>query len=79
MAAVEREMGPIDMLCNNAGVSTMKALWDLTEADWDFNMDVNAKGVFLVTQAVLPGMMRRRRGRIVNTASMAGVPMRCRS
>ncbi len=72
VAAVEREMGPIDMLCNNAGVSTMKALWDLTEADWDFNMDVNAKGVFLVTQAVLPGMMRRRRGRIVNTASMAG-------
>jgi NAD(P)-dependent dehydrogenase (short-subunit alcohol dehydrogenase family) len=72
VAAIEREMSPLDILCNNAGVSTMKALWDLTEADWDFNMNVNAKGVFLVTQAALPGMMQRRRGTIVNTASMAG-------
>jgi NAD(P)-dependent dehydrogenase (short-subunit alcohol dehydrogenase family) len=72
VAATERQLGPLDILCNNAGVSTMKPLWELTERDWDFNMDVNAKGVFLVTQAVLPGMMERRTGCIVNTASMAG-------
>jgi NAD(P)-dependent dehydrogenase (short-subunit alcohol dehydrogenase family) len=69
---VEHELGPIDILVNNAGVSTMAPVWELTVRDWDFNFDVNAKGVFLVTQAVLPGMMERRRGSIVNTASMAG-------
>lgn len=69
---VEREIGPIDILANNAGVSTMAPIWELSESEWDFNFDVNAKGVFLVTQAVLPGMMERRRGSIVNTASMAG-------
>lgn len=69
---VEREIGPIEILANNAGVSTMSPIWELSEEEWDFNFDVNAKGVFLVTQAVLPGMMTRRRGSIVNTASMAG-------
>ncbi|MGD9710902.1 MAG: SDR family NAD(P)-dependent oxidoreductase [Thermomicrobiales bacterium] len=71
-AAVEKEMGPIDILANNAGVSTMNHVWELTEKEWDFNFDVNAKGVFLVTRAVIPAMMERRRGAIVNTASMAG-------
>lgn len=72
VAAVEASLGPLDILCNNAGVSTMRPLWELSERDWDFNMNVNAKGVFLVTQAALPGMMARRSGCIVNTASMAG-------
>src|SRR6187401_1551162 len=71
-AAVESDMGPIDVLCNNAGVSTMNHVWKLTEKEWEFNFDVNAKGVFLVTRAVIPAMMKRRRGVIVNTASMAG-------
>ncbi len=71
-AAVGAELGPIDILCNNAGVSTMNNVWALTEKEWDFNFDVNAKGVFLVTRAVIPAMMERRRGVIVNTASMAG-------
>jgi NAD(P)-dependent dehydrogenase (short-subunit alcohol dehydrogenase family) len=70
--AVESDLGPIDILANNAGVASMKYVWDLTEEDWDFNFDVNAKGVFLVTSAVIPGMMARKRGSIVNTASMAG-------
>lgn len=69
---ITRDLGPIEILANNAGVSTMKPLWELTERDWDFNFDVNAKGVFLVTKAVIPGMMERGRGSIVNTASMAG-------
>ncbi len=72
VAAVEQDLGPLSILVNNAGVSTMRPVWDLTEEDWDFNMDVNAKGVFLVTRAALPGMMARRSGCIVNTASMAG-------
>lgn len=68
--------GPIDLLINNAGVSTMNRLVDLTEKDWDFNMDVNAKGVFLVTQAVARRMLktasRGENRKIVNVASMAG-------
>ncbi|MCC6943500.1 MAG: SDR family oxidoreductase [Thermomicrobiales bacterium] len=71
-AAVESDMGPIDVLVNNAGVSTMNHVWALTEKEWDFNFAVNAKGVFLVTRAVIPAMMERKRGVIVNTASMAG-------
>jgi NAD(P)-dependent dehydrogenase (short-subunit alcohol dehydrogenase family) len=69
---VETSLGPLDILINNAGVSTMNRIEDLTLEEWDFNFDVNAKGVFLVTRAALPGMMARRAGCIVNTASMAG-------
>ena len=72
VAGVEDALGPLDILCNNAGVSTMNRIEDLTLEEWDFNLDVNAKGVFFVTQAALPGMMARRSGCIVNTASMAG-------
>src|SRR5690606_9895099 len=72
VAAAEAALGPLDILCNNAGVSTMNRIVDLTEKEWDFNFDVNAKGVFLVTQAAAPGMIARNSGCIVNTASMAG-------
>jgi len=68
--------GRIDFLINNAGVSTMNRLVDLTEKDWDYNMDVNAKGVFLVTCAALRKMVNFDYGsetpKIVNIASMAG-------
>lgn len=68
--------GPVSFLINNAGVSTMNHIWDLTEKDWDFNMDVNAKGVFLVTVSALRKMLKHDYGaekpKIVNTASMAG-------
>jgi NAD(P)-dependent dehydrogenase (short-subunit alcohol dehydrogenase family) len=72
VAAAEANLGPLDILVNNAGVSTMNRIQDLTEEEWDFNFAVNAKGVFLVTRAALPGMIERRAGCIVNTASMAG-------
>jgi NAD(P)-dependent dehydrogenase (short-subunit alcohol dehydrogenase family) len=69
-------LGPVDLLVNNAGVSTMKRLVDLTEHDWDYNMDVNAKGVFLVTAAMVRKMIGHDYGshkpKIVNVASMAG-------
>jgi meso-butanediol dehydrogenase / (S,S)-butanediol dehydrogenase / diacetyl reductase len=68
--------GRFDFLINNAGVSTMNRLVDLTERDWDFNMDVNAKGVFLVTVAAVRRMICEEYGRekpkIVNVASAAG-------
>jgi NAD(P)-dependent dehydrogenase (short-subunit alcohol dehydrogenase family) len=67
-----KQYGGIDILINNAGVSTMNAIEHLTVKEWDFNFDVNIKGVFLCTQAVIPYMRNKRAGKIVNTASMAG-------
>ncbi len=64
--------GHIDVLVNNAGVSTMNYFWELSEEEWDFNMNVNAKGVWLVSKHVVPSMIKRRKGVIVNIASMAG-------
>ena len=69
---------PITDWLNNAGVSTMQTLQNLSDHDWSFNLDVNLGGTFLCTRAVLPRMIQRLSGRIVNTASMAalkGVPL----
>jgi NAD(P)-dependent dehydrogenase (short-subunit alcohol dehydrogenase family) len=66
------DLGAIDVMCNNAGVITMRSTIELTEEDWDLNMDTNAKGVFLGTRAVLGHMLERKSGAIVNTASQAG-------
>jgi meso-butanediol dehydrogenase / (S,S)-butanediol dehydrogenase / diacetyl reductase len=71
--AITAELGPLDTWHNNAGVSTMRPFLDLTEADWDVNMDVNAKGVFNCSQAVARHLIGQGRGgKIINTASMAG-------
>ncbi len=79
VAQVVSQWGRIDIWCNNAGVSSMKPFVDLTEDDWDFNMDINAKGAFLCSQVVARQMMKQApdphsglRGKIINTASMAG-------
>ena len=71
MAAVERELGPVDVLVNNAGVGLIRGVDDLTEADFDLTIAVNLKSVFLCTQAVMPGMRARKWGRIVNISSGA--------
>ena len=63
--------GPIDILINNAGISRPQPIEEITERDWDELIDVNLKSVFLVTQAVLPGMRARQWGRIVNLSSVA--------
>jgi meso-butanediol dehydrogenase/(S,S)-butanediol dehydrogenase/diacetyl reductase len=76
--AVER-FGKLDIAVNNAGVSTMNWAVDLTEEEWDFNMDVNAKGVFFCCQAQVKQFIRQGGGgKIVNVASVAakrGVPL----
>src|SRR5215213_1677430 len=69
--AAEAELGPVDLLVNNAGVAIPRDLDDLTEADFDRTLAVNLKGAFLCTRAVLPGMRARRWGRIVNISSGA--------
>jgi meso-butanediol dehydrogenase / (S,S)-butanediol dehydrogenase / diacetyl reductase len=77
--AAEAALGPLDLVCANAGVSTMQRVQDLTEQEWDFNMAVNAKGVFLTNRAMLRRWLARgTKGTIVNTASLAakvGAPL----
>jgi meso-butanediol dehydrogenase / (S,S)-butanediol dehydrogenase / diacetyl reductase len=70
--AVLVRRGHIDVLVNAAGVSTMAPVVELTEEAWDHTFDVNTKGVFLTTRAVLPSMIDRGSGSIVNLASAAG-------
>jgi len=72
-AAAMKQFGKIDILVNNAGVIRQARFPDeLTEDIWDFEMNVNAKGNYLVTQAVLPHMIAARYGKIVNASSICG-------
>jgi NAD(P)-dependent dehydrogenase (short-subunit alcohol dehydrogenase family) len=74
--AIERDAGaPIDILVNNAGIGQVVPLALMEEEDWDQMMDTHVKGAFLVTQAVLRGMVRLKRGRILNIGSLAGTKM----
>ncbi len=72
VAEATRKQGSIDVLVNNAGVLSLSRLDDLDEKTWDLHFDVNAKGILLCTNAVLPQMKARQSGRIVNIASLAG-------
>src|SRR5215470_5543206 len=66
-------LGGLDIVCANAGISTMNRVADLTEAEWDANMAVNAKGIFLTNRAAVRRWQKANApGVIVNTASMAG-------
>ena len=82
VAHAETEVGPIDVLINNSGVSTTQRLQDVLEADYDFIFNTNVKGAFFVAQEVGKRMLARARGtapggfagaRIINIASMAGL------
>jgi len=71
VAEVERGLGPVDVLVNNAGIGLVRTVDDLSEADFDTTIAVNLKSVFLCTQAVVGGMRARKWGRIVNISSGA--------
>ncbi len=82
VAHAETEVGSIDILVNNSGVSTTQKLQDVSSADFDFMFDTNVKGAFFVAQEVGKRMLARAQGsapgsftggRIVNVASMAGI------
>jgi 3-oxoacyl-[acyl-carrier protein] reductase len=68
---VGADLGPIDILINNAGIALIRGIDDLTEADFDQIISVNLKSVFLCTRAVLPHMRAQAWGRIVNVSSGA--------
>jgi NAD(P)-dependent dehydrogenase (short-subunit alcohol dehydrogenase family) len=71
---LRHELGPVDLLVNNAGVSGPVGLaWDVLEEDWWRTVEINLRSVTLCSRMVLPEMVTRRRGRIVNVTSQAGV------
>jgi len=72
IARTMKAFGRIDLLVNNAGVWKRGAIGSMTEAQWDETINVNLKGIFLFTNAVVPIMRKQRGGKIVNVASTAG-------
>jgi NAD(P)-dependent dehydrogenase (short-subunit alcohol dehydrogenase family) len=73
VAALTEAHGPANVLFNHAGTIVIKPFLDTTEADWDFLFDVNVKSMYLVTRAVLPGMLAQGKGSIVCTSSISAV------
>jgi 3-oxoacyl-[acyl-carrier protein] reductase len=71
VAAVEAGLGPVDVLVNNAGKVTVETIDQMSETSWNESIQVNLSSVFLMTQAVLPGMRARQWGRIINLTSVA--------
>ena len=69
---VTEALGEIEILVNNAGVGVFGPAHERTDQEWDTVLDTNLKGVFLVSRAVAPQMIRRRSGHIINISSLAG-------
>jgi NAD(P)-dependent dehydrogenase (short-subunit alcohol dehydrogenase family) len=74
VAEVERGLGPIDLLVNNAGIAgwEVEPAWEADPEDWWRVFETNVLGAYLVARAVIPGMIERGRGRIVDTGSGSG-------
>jgi 3-oxoacyl-[acyl-carrier protein] reductase len=67
-----KKFGKVDILVNNAGIFPFKAFTEMTEADWDKVLNVNLKGTFNCTKAVVPHMIKQKYGKIINISSIAG-------
>jgi 3-oxoacyl-[acyl-carrier protein] reductase len=72
VAGVEQALGPISILVNNAGHNPVRNILEISEADWDWVLNLNLKAYFLCAKAVLPGMLERKDGRIINITSISG-------
>lgn len=68
-----KEFTHIDILLNNAGIAVRGGVHQLSEEDWQKGMDINVKGIFLVSKYVVPGMMKQAYGKIVNISSINGI------
>lgn len=71
--AVEAELGPVEILVNNAGITRDNLLLRMKDEDWQAILDTNLTSVFRTSKAVIRGMMKARKGRIINIASVIGV------
>lgn len=69
---VEEHIGKVDTLINNAGIAQPKQFLELTDADWEAMLSVNLLGAVRCTRHVLPGMLEKKEGRIVNISSIGG-------
>ncbi|MBT2644923.1 3-ketoacyl-ACP reductase [Bacillus sp. ISL-41] len=72
VAHITEELGPVDILINNAGIAKFGGFLDLEPQEWEKIVQVNLMGTYYVTRAVLPGMIERKTGDIINVASTAG-------
>ena len=72
VAKSEASLGPINILVNNAGIGLFGPAHEKSEADWDRVLNSNLKSIFLVSRAVIPSMIRRGSGDIINISSLAG-------
>jgi 3-oxoacyl-[acyl-carrier protein] reductase len=72
VAAVEAVLGPVDILVNNAGITRDGLTLVMSEGDWDAVLTVNLKGAFIMSKAVLRGMIKRRKGSIISISSVVG-------
>jgi len=72
VAQSEAALGPISILVNNAGMGLFGPVHEKSETDWDTLLDTNLKSVFLVSRAVIPGMIEQKSGDIINISSLAG-------
>lgn len=73
---VNQDLGPVDIMINNAGVGMPKSFLKLTTKNWDLLMNVNLRGAFLGTKAVLPQMVERKSGHIINLSSVLAVEVK---
>lgn len=73
VAAGLEHFGSIDVLVNNAGIAQQKLFSDLTEDDWDQMLNVHVKGIFHCCQCILPGMISKKQGKIINISSIWGM------
>jgi 2-hydroxycyclohexanecarboxyl-CoA dehydrogenase len=73
VSAVERDLPPVAALVNNAGITAPTRFLDIDEEEWDRIFDVNVRGTYLVTRRVLPGLIDRGYGRIVNLSSVSAI------
>ena len=72
LAQIKEQLGSVEVLVNNAGISELSLFTDISEEQWDRMMNINCKSVFLCTKEVLPDMISEKRGVIVNISSMWG-------
>ncbi len=72
-AAVEKDLGRVDVLVNNAGIHNRRAIEQVTVEDFEKMFDVHVKGTFFATKAVIPGMKARKSGKIINVSSAWGM------